>query len=129
MTTNHTPEPWVLDEDWHSVKAQGSTLADCIEPYGVLEDIAEEIAKANAQRIVDCVNAMAGIDDPEKWMKEVREIQLHHLVLTSEKNISLYLDGTERLVGDVKSVTVWVEINDSINSGLKKHILTDGGEG
>jgi hypothetical protein len=32
-----------------------------------------EIAEANAERIVACVNAMAGVDDPAKFMADVQK--------------------------------------------------------
>ena len=64
----HTPEPWhqfafeVYDGD-------NCIIADC----GYAEDIiGKDGMKANAARIVACVNALAGIENPEEWVKQAK---------------------------------------------------------
>lgn len=66
----HTPEPWhqfafeVYDDD-------NCIIADC----GYAADVfGKEGMKANAARIVACVNALAGIENPEEWVKEAKEL-------------------------------------------------------
>ena len=56
--TEHAKEPWVHVKN--KIWAGGETSLTTNE--------------ANAARIVACVNAMAGMDDPEAVMKAVRDL-------------------------------------------------------
>lgn len=64
--TKHTPEPWVVDErdelstNFYSDDATGSIIGGC-QLYGFAPRSLDE-RKANASRIVACVNACAGVD-------------------------------------------------------------------
>lgn len=67
----HTKEPWVLHT--HS----NNQLS-----YGRIEDVHGKFiavihntgtAEADSKRIISCVNAFEGIEDPEIWMKTNRE--------------------------------------------------------
>jgi hypothetical protein len=65
----HTPTPWhsstfeVYDEN-------EQIIADC----GYSEDyFTEDGCKANAARIVQCVNACEGLDDPERYFRQMTE--------------------------------------------------------
>lgn len=66
---NHTPEPWhtngseIID---NSNKGLGET-------YQTLSKGTDE-TNANAARIVACVNALAGIEDPAATLAEVRDL-------------------------------------------------------
>jgi hypothetical protein len=62
----HTPEPWEKIEDW--VKKGGEKVALV---YGI--DNTQE--HANAARIVACVNACAGMDDPAAEIERLRAIE------------------------------------------------------
>jgi len=59
----HTAEPWEVHEgdDYINIHKEGIVIADIYD----LED---------AERIVQCVKAMAGIEDNEKFVKEVKNI-------------------------------------------------------
>jgi len=63
--TKHTPEPWTI------VRSRGY-LYDGI---GKNNDCAvfEEARESDALRIVQCVNACAGMSDPEKEITELRQ--------------------------------------------------------
>ena len=62
----HTPEPWYLDHqdnlEW--CKVYGPAEADATSTICVVSDIdtSDEEGKANARRIISCVNALAGLD-------------------------------------------------------------------
>jgi len=60
-----TQEPWKQDKN----RIWADSGAVCLL-YG---DKTSE-AKANAARIVACVNAMQGIDDPAQFMRDVRDL-------------------------------------------------------
>ncbi len=75
--TKHTPEPYVIGGDGADIFAGGTApsyddathVADCqpVTP-GLLGITTEQ--EANAQRIVACVNAMAGIKNPEEFVRQ-----------------------------------------------------------
>jgi hypothetical protein len=60
MNTKHTPEPWKHNEE----QIIGDTLLIALCHHGY---------KANAARIVACVNACAGMDDPAKEIATLRD--------------------------------------------------------
>jgi hypothetical protein len=68
MDATHTPEPWrlgrtELTELWAEETRLGVMFANNI-PYHTDE--------ANANRIITCVNALAGIESPLKWVEEMK---------------------------------------------------------
>lgn len=73
--SGHTKEPWKADEQ--TVRSEGPDCRRLLvcdisvrgRPYNETYDE----AVANAARIVACVNAMAGIDDPVAFMRKTRE--------------------------------------------------------
>jgi len=72
-TTKHTPEPWELNKttDGLSITSKNGVIVNC---YSVsISDYNHDIPKANAARIIECVNALAGIDDPKKWVEEMKD--------------------------------------------------------
>lgn len=77
--SGHTPEPWQYDPD------QSETLIEYTDERGLtgmvaqVEGYSDEPYEANAQRIVACVNALAGIRDPEAFMAEWRAIKEEEL--------------------------------------------------
>ena len=71
METTHTPEPWEVYSDKYSslvVKAISEQKQNLVVSSGV--------NRADAQRIVACVNAMAGIEDPGAFMEVVKQLKL-----------------------------------------------------
>jgi hypothetical protein len=73
----HAKEPWI---------AQGSYIKDCNERFIVIEPIDTTIEEdvINVDRIVDCVNAMAGIEQPEQFVKNSLQNALRMLELQAE---------------------------------------------
>jgi hypothetical protein len=68
----HTPEPWEVHNASSHIIVHSEYLchiADC-GPSFILET--EEI-EANTARIIECVNACAGIENPRRVIREVRE--------------------------------------------------------
>lgn len=66
---NHTPTPWHVGENGPTIyDANGRVVANC---SAVGEDLIESIA--NAQRIVMCVNACAGLADPAQAISDLAE--------------------------------------------------------
>lgn len=78
MDTNHTPLPWQYNgyDDHCDVGRKYHEIVDetgfeVINQNGILDGQGEEGA-ANAQRIVACVNAMEGIENPEEFVRQGR---------------------------------------------------------
>lgn len=64
-----SPTPWSVGDNGTSIyAANGRVVANCA---AVNEDLAE--SGANAARIVQCVNACAGLGDPARAMSDVAE--------------------------------------------------------
>ncbi|MHC4780198.1 MAG: hypothetical protein ACYTFG_16635 [Planctomycetota bacterium] len=70
MPSEHTPEPW-------EARQRARDGAYFIDHEEAGEDLTlavfEEARGADVFRIVDCVNACAGIEDPGKAIREARE--------------------------------------------------------
>jgi hypothetical protein len=71
MTAQPQPQPAHTPEPWHKVLAPTQIVAGPV----IVANINHKLApgEANAARIVACVNAMAGVGDPEGAMVMVRE--------------------------------------------------------
>lgn len=64
MILNHTPEPW-------NYVYENGTWEGYHEPTsGPFEITFRTDNEANATRIMTCINAMQGIEDPEKFIKD-----------------------------------------------------------
>ena len=74
--SKHTPEPWIIDDSaelstsFYSDDATGSIIGGCQEYMFAHRDIEER--RANARRIVTCVNACAGMADPAAEIAELK---------------------------------------------------------
>jgi hypothetical protein len=103
MNTTHTPEPWRVYA-WRN----GSTFAiEYIQPSGISAFICQVNgsngqSEANASRIVACVNACAGIHDPQELiigadfaLKENRELKAQRdtLLEAIKSHLDLYNAG------------------------------------
>lgn len=74
-TTKHTAEPWSIHNNIGR-KSETGIIADaapCIIATMSNADVWPLEAQANAQRIVSCVNSLAGIEEPEKTAPEMVE--------------------------------------------------------
>jgi len=81
--SNHTEEPWhvqsrtfISNKDYMAI----CRLSDPVVMNGFTGKTEyagprdrDTILEANAKRIVECVNAMQGIEDPEKFMKTMKK--------------------------------------------------------
>jgi hypothetical protein len=86
----HTKEPWRYGEDndgWYV--ACGS------------EQLGYALSEANARRIVACVNACAGIDDPEAWINNAR--------FHSHETVSAIVKQRDELLAAF--TVVWISAN------------------
>ncbi len=118
--SKHTPEPWevahynkeqgeldglVIWSPVHSLQDNGKYLLIC---HVTEEDTRTELDRANAERIVECVNAMAGIEDPKKHRETWDAIQ------------HLHLDSYHKLKEehDQLKAAVIFHMNDMVNHGL-----------
>jgi hypothetical protein len=108
----HTPGPWVvydgtgIDREKNGVTVLFYRDKDD-DVYTGLN--MEENAEANAARIVACVNAMEGIDDPEKFVIEARnlDIRLHAIRIdydrAHQENFRLKWANIE-MVGEIQKL-------------------------
>lgn len=98
--SGHTPEPWVVRNVGSRSEPMMNIYAARIagrEPRHHVAIVAtgdspQPMEDANAARIVSCVNALAGIPDPEAAIKAVREaLELVALAETFGDEYGLYL--------------------------------------
>ena len=77
MSTKHTPEPWQIKGINSIIILDERDYPICLLNYedGLLIDNAFE----NSKRIVSCVNAMAGIEDPQKLREAWEAVKLLEL--------------------------------------------------
>lgn len=81
--SKHTPEPWD-DFAFEIYDAEKNIIADC----GYSDDVwGKTQCKANAARIVACVNACAGIEDPEATIPALNDLADKAIELTADVNI------------------------------------------
>lgn len=72
----HTPEPWVFNQVEMKVKGSGDTQGlTIIANVSPNMDYSRGMFTqcANAQRIVECVNALAGIPNPAEWVEYMKK--------------------------------------------------------
>ena len=85
----HTPEPWKVGAILDDVDSSDGKLIAAVYPC---EDSLSEIRQANASRIVACVNACAGMEDPAKELFKLhteRQAMQHTIDLLQKKNAEL----------------------------------------
>lgn len=115
MSIKHTPEPWAWDTIHTSEitiyskepTIYGDRFVACI-PWAKTNRL--EQSKANGQRIVECVNAMEGIENPIEFMKRAKQTP------------------SSKLIGGINKYTI-VEDNpaslkDELINELKVEVLT-----
>lgn len=107
----HTPEPWRLDNE--NDRIYGSGLTVCCFDFNIHLDRKFFVRhEANGQRIVECVNAMAGIEDPQKLRDTWESIK--HLELDA------YQEAQEQI--ERKNVEL---MNQSSQLDMKNQRITD----
>lgn len=70
MESKHTLEPW-LDEMFIPIKAGDSRLILGFSKQPPLVDV-RILSEDNYQRAKECVNALASIEDPKKWVEDLK---------------------------------------------------------
>lgn len=88
--SKHTPEPWWYDEASASIRFDGRGSA--IEGNAIGCVIAEPNYRSDSLRIVACVNACKGMDDPAAEIDSLRAtLAMYEAAL---KNYRITLGGT-----------------------------------
>jgi hypothetical protein len=98
MTQKHTPEPWVFNQEQMKIKGSGD-----YEGLTVIANVSPKMDYsrgsgtqcANAERIVKCVNACKGIENPEQFIQNAMQ-QADNMIELIGKNIDLQKEN-ERL--------------------------------
>ena len=82
--SKHTPEPWHLftnrhpetnGDQWGCIETERHPAGGCgTSVPGVRCHWTGELGRANAARIVACVNALANVPDPATFVKAAREL-------------------------------------------------------
>lgn len=78
--TKHTQEPWDINHFEPIIYANKDDKAICVAQFGSntgttnpIWPYYDETRQANAARIVACVNAFEGVDNPTEWMAKIKE--------------------------------------------------------
>lgn len=85
--TRHTPEPWITQhdgEEWGIFRAGSCHFVTTVTGVVGTEE--------NAHRIVACVNALAGVDDPEAelvYLRKMRDLTREQAAELSEQDREL----------------------------------------
>ena len=77
----HTPEPWKVNQSRHENEPYKIVLWSSFrriakvyhEGKSIYEN--EKTSEANAKRIVDCVNALAGIENPKEFVERMAKLE------------------------------------------------------
>jgi methyl-accepting chemotaxis protein len=115
----HTPTPWKVDtgsardEYMYVLGASNETIA---ELYVIDRGIQ---MKANAERIVACVNVMAGIEDPEQWVLNAKRLmEAQRIIDVSEKIAS----NSEQLQAELEQANKKLEEMESLAHAIADHL-------
>lgn len=106
----HTPAPWMVDPTFKSEVQthEDKTISSCWHEHAVgktitLNDVLAcpiEESAANAARIVACVNALEGIDDPAAFMRVVNQLCEEHPVLPDVDEAAVFREIQHHLKGN-----------------------------
>ena len=109
MKSNHSPEPWHVSVNFDPERRKDYAI-DTVAPRP--DFVAEGLTEDNAIRIVACVNACTGMDDPEHEVDVLRKKAVEHdktKILVNE-----FLKNPERFLDLLKKTsTEWQEDNVS----------------
>jgi hypothetical protein len=115
--SKHTPEPWGLE--FKKSKFETGIITDTIriaevkhfsdyKPFTTIHECGElidplyEEGIANAKRIVECVNALAGISDPKLEIEALRQMQKDYA--TKSADLIMARAENERLREELKAI-------------------------
>lgn len=115
MSTKHTQEPWKVDESRpHLIVLPEKSEAGEGSKYVVCGGGKNEV---NAARIVECVNAMAGIEKPQEFMGVVKKLELdaYQRVAAERDELKKVLEEAYELCFKVKNqFTILIDALKSI---------------
>jgi len=104
--SKHTPEPWHYDPaieiryDSQTGKPYERRMDWILSgEITVASVFRADFLEADALRIVACVNALAGIEDPEKTIPELRKLAAFAAEAVTEKDHPDYLAVRKTLIG------------------------------
>ena len=110
MESKHTPTPWklgrtgaVVSESIEGIEMRGAMGKEAVKYYGG-NLIGESISQANAKRIVECVNALEGIDEPMKFMKHYKAIEYMEID-KKYHNLKDVVQDVIRLIDEGREIT------------------------
>jgi hypothetical protein len=119
----HTPEPWHIQPDpWPpSIRAgkEGEEIAQAKSPYTNPEY--RTLERANGDRIVACVNALATIPDPAAYIKRMRDVaQEQHAweEMAERHGLPLKAGGAEAYI---KAMREAVKAAEAVKSTIGTH--------
>jgi phosphoglycolate phosphatase-like HAD superfamily hydrolase len=129
METKHTPEPWDY-ELGHDMKYQQPIAKICNRQYVEIVTVWSrrpdgfdiEAASATAKRIVECVNAFEGIENPAEFMQVVRilELDAYKQLETKHTNVLQVLETLEHLLSNGNSINPNAVIRSAIQMAIGK---------
>jgi len=114
----HTPEPWVFNQEEMKIKGsgdyEGRTIIANVSPK---MDFSRGMATqcANAARIVECVNALSGVEDPKKWVEEMKDLESNFNVKVG--SIMIHNQTLEEQIAQLQADVV-VQIRIRVNATL-----------
>jgi len=103
----HTPEPWICRDNQHYNigTSEGYAIADMAFEYSSL---GQEELKANARRIVACVNACAGIPTDQLESGEARYVRNELAdIYALEKRRDELLAALEKGGHSLREISLW----------------------
>jgi hypothetical protein len=109
----HTPEPWQFKDTEMKITGTGDLF--CLQVIANVTpkmDFAKGMGTqcANAARIVACVNACAGMDDPAKYMEGVTILEKTYHDLQAEK--AILRNERDELLAALENLIAWANIKD-----------------
>lgn len=117
----HTPEPWRVFHDSH-IESEETKTAICRFFDRREHDYPNHIA--NAARIVECVNALAGIDNPAEWVEKMKKLELE-LTLRSDfkiQDLHILINERDNIKREYVALIQNYEELQAENERLKKEI-------
>jgi hypothetical protein len=108
-TSKHTPEPWRVDlNESLKVRMIVSSPSDAIGKAPIAQiltanpyQIPEEIQQANSARIVECVNAFAGVENPAEYIDNLKESRGAYILQDQEIRFLINADEHESTFDEV----------------------------
>ena len=130
---SHTPEPWRAE--WQPGQTPNHTYTHCVMCGD--DSLCDTLTKADAYRIVACVNALAGVADPAAQVAKWRAIEAAASTLIQEHtgdekskcdaDMSRAAQWIKSMppLGPIFQVMVLASLNNSHDKSLDKEVLIE----